>query len=139
MCSAQVVTLHLAFSPLMFHPSAPLLLITSLTPRVSLPYSRNSCRVYPDLKARVWCTSETVRMTLATWPTCSTPQVMSPASQTRWFLRMMTRLPSTIQTTTVFVTSQKQHTRTLDGSVFLQCDESPYPTEHSQEWRPQST
>ena len=41
-------------------------------------------------------------------------------SLTRWFLRMMTRRPSTIQTTTVSLTSQKPHTRTLDGSVFLQ-------------------
>ena len=113
-------------------------LVTSLTPRVSLSYSRNSCRVYPDPKGRVRCTSETVRMTLATWPTCRTPEVMSPTCLTRWFLRMMTRRPWTIQTTTVSVTSQKQHTRTLDDSVFLQC-ESPYPAEHSQEWRPQST
>ena len=96
-------------------------LIASLTPRVSLSYSRNSCQVCLDPKARVRCTSETVRMTLATWPTCRTPQVMSPTSLTRWFLRMMTRRPSTIQTTTVSVTSQKQHKRTLDGSVFLQC------------------
>ena len=113
-------------------------LITFLTPRVSLSYSRNSCRVCPDPKARVRCTSETVRMTLATWPTCRTPQVMSPTSLTKWFLRMMIRRPSTIQTTTVSETYQKQHKRTLDGSVFLQC-ESPYPNEHSQEWRPQST
>ena len=89
-------------------------LITSLTPRVSLSYSRNSCRVYPDPKTRVRCNSETVRMTLATWPTCPTPQVMSPSSLTRWFLRMMTRRPSTIQTTTVSVTSQKtKHENTV--------------------------
>ena len=77
MCSAHVVTLHLTFSLLMFHPSAQLPSDNLLAPRVSLSYSRNSCWVYPDPKSRVRRTSATVKMTLATWPTCPTPQEQS--------------------------------------------------------------
>ena len=49
---------------------------------------------------------------------------MSPTCLTRWSLRMMTRRPSAIQSTTVSLTSQKPHARTLDGSVLLQCETS---------------
>ena len=44
---------------------------------------------------------------MATWPSPPTLQVMSPNSPTIWSVQMMTRRPSTIQTSTVSLTSHK--------------------------------
>ena len=50
---------------------------------------------------------------------------MSPTCQTRWFLQMMTRRPSTIQTTTLSLTSQKPtHENTGRFGVSTACETS---------------
>ena len=45
------------------------------------------CQASADPQARVQRTSVLVRRSLATWPLCSTAQLMCPSSLTRWFLR----------------------------------------------------
>ena len=118
-CSVYVVSLHLAFSTLMIH-SLHCCSPTDTSTTSSRPScAHRFCRAYADPQARVQRTSVPVRRSLATWPLCSTVQVMCPRSWTRWFLRM-TRRPSTTLTTRASLTSRKL-TRTLDGSVFLQC------------------
>ena len=94
-------------SPLSCLTSLPCcFLITSSPSRSSPSRSQTSCWAYPDPKARVQRTSAPVSKSLATWPIIPTTQVMSPSSLTRWFLRTMTRRPSTIQTTIASLTSE---------------------------------
>ena len=120
MCSAQVVTLRLAFSLLMFHPFAPLLSDNLCdTARQSLMFTELLLGLSRHKSAGLvhFRNSEDEFGDMANLPHSTGHE---PNQPDRWFLRMMTRRPSKIQTTTVSVTSQK-HTRTLDGSVFLQC------------------
>ena len=79
MCNAHVVTLTLAFSLLMFHPSAPLPSDNLFRHRASVSHIHGTlARFTKDPKWRVRRTSATVRMTLTTWPTCPTPTGYEP-------------------------------------------------------------
>ena len=79
------------------------------------------CPTVPDPKARAKRTSARAARSLATWPIPRTPQVMSSKSSTRLLLQTETRRQSTIRTTITSLTSRKSHARTLDCSVFPQC------------------
>ena len=83
-CSAHVISLHLALSILMFLPPSLLFpdghfetTFPTLTSMTSLP------NVSRPKKARVVRTSARAPRSLATWPIPRTPQVMSPRSSTR--------------------------------------------------------
>ena len=65
---------------------------------------------------------------LATWPSPSPTQVMSPRSSTIILPWMMTRRSLTIQTTRKSLTSRKTHARILDRLVFHQCLNSLFCT-----------
>ena len=65
---------------------------------------------------------------LATWPSPSPTQVMSPRSSTIILPWMMTRRSLTIQTTRKSLTSRKAHARILDSLVFHQCLNSLFCT-----------
>ena len=113
-CSAHVISLHLTFSILMFHP-----------PSLQFPHGHfdTSFPSAPSLpnKERVKRTSARAARSLATWPIPRTPQVTSPKSSTLLLLQMETRRLSTIRTTIISLTSRKSHAKTLDCSVFPQC------------------
>ena len=139
MCSAQVVTLHLAFSLLIFHPSAALLsdnlfhtarqslIFTELLPGLSRPNSagpvhfRNSEDDFDYM----------ANLPHSTGHGPNQPDKMVPADDD----------PTPINDPdhdSICEFSKTAHENTGWCGVPTVC-ESPYPTEHSQEWRPQST
>ena len=110
-----VISLHLAFSSLMFHPS--LLFFDGhieTTPdfevHTFLPY-------LPVPKAQGMRISARAARSLAIWPSPPSTQVMRPKSSTRSLLWTVTRCSFTIQTSMKSLTSRKTHTRTKDCSV----------------------
>ena len=112
-----VVSLHLAFSLLMFHPSLLLLYIlfditfqSTILPYLPLPVSKTQ-----DTR-----NSAHASRSLANWPSQMQTQVMSPTSSIRSLPWTLTRCSSTIRTT-ISPTAQKPRTRTQDCSVFSQC------------------
>ena len=108
-CVAHVISHHLTFSLLMFHP--PSLLFphghfdTSFpcapsSPNCSRSEKRGSSAL-PHERRGVWLPGRSH----------VTPLVMSPKSSTRLLLQTVTRRLSTIRTTITSPTSQKKHTR----------------------------
>ena len=114
-------------------------LITSLTPRVSLPYSRNSCRGLsrPRSAGPVhFRNSEDDFGYMANLPHSTShesnqPDKMVPADDD------VTPINDPDHDS-ICDFSKTAHENTRWFGVLVVC-ESPYPTEHSQEWRPQST
>ena len=115
-CCMCVISLHLAFSLLMFHPSL-LFLHTHLDITFLSVFLPN----FPVLKAQDMRNSAHASRRLATWPSQMQTHVMSPRSSTRSLLWTVTRCALTIQTSMKSLTSRKTHTKTLDCSVFSQC------------------
>ena len=95
-CCMWVISLHLAFSRLMSHPSLLFLdghfedHFLTLTSTRSLPY-------LPVLKAQGMRISARAARIVAIWPSPLSTQVMSPKSSTRSLLWTMTRCSLTIQ------------------------------------------
>ena len=125
-CSVYVVSFHLALSALMSHPSSLLFLdnfdtlfqsftFTARLPGLSRPKSAAPAHFRTGEEDFGYMANYT-----------HNTGYMSPSSVTRLFLRTRTRRPSTIQTTIASLTSRKLHTKTLDGSVFLQCVKPPF-------------
>ena len=117
-CSAHVVSLHLTFCIIMFHP--PSLLFphghfdTSFPSAPSLP---NCSRSESAGQAHFRTSGE--EFDYLADPTHSTGS--EPKESTRLLLQMETRRLSTTRTAMKSLTYRKSHARTLDCSVFPQC------------------
>ena len=114
-CCICVISLHLAFSLLMFHPC-----LLFLHTRFDITFLSTFLPNFPVLESQDTRHSAHASRSLATLPSQMETQVMSPTSSTRILPWMMTRRSSTIWTT-ISPTSRKPRTRTLANSVFSQC------------------
>ena len=113
-CCMCVISLYLAISLLMFHPSLLFLYIHTSTS----PFSPQSCRTFPSARAQDMRHSAPASRSLATWPSQMQTLVMSPRSSTRSLRWTVTRCSLTSRTSMKSLASRKTHTRTLDCSVF---------------------
>ena len=118
--SAPVISLHLTFSILMFHPPSLLFphghfetTFQTSTSSTSLP---NFTR--PESEGQAHFRTSAEEFGYLADPTHSTN--VAPRSSTSTSVWTVTR-PSTIRTTTASLTSRKTHARALDCSVFPQC------------------